>query len=176
MSAYFVEPSTVTAILAGGLGRTEPSLIGNAASSPLRWVESISDTSYEAHYLKAENATEIGQMLLEENIASLAYRYSLDIGSAEYMEYANDAMAYEYPAGGWIYNLSAGDVVSAIGNYEYQSCEHEGWMESEAHSLCLNLKERILTTLAPGGSWGITQADLDSKRSGARSLMGMIGQ
>lgn len=48
-------------------------------------------------------------------------------------------------------------IAKQIANYEYQSCEHEGWEHSESHAFCRALRESLLRSL-PGWAeapWGI---------------------
>jgi hypothetical protein len=48
-------------------------------------------------------------------------------------------------------------IAKQIAHYEYQSCEHGGWEESESRAFCLALAEALLRSL-PGwedAPWGI---------------------
>jgi hypothetical protein len=50
-------------------------------------------------------------------------------------------------------------IAKQIANYEYQSCEHDGWGLSEAHAFCRALAEGLLRSL-PGwdaAPWGIDE-------------------
>ncbi len=50
-------------------------------------------------------------------------------------------------------------IAKQIANYEYQSCEHDGWRESEAHAFCRALAAALLRSL-PGwedAPWGIDE-------------------
>lgn len=50
-------------------------------------------------------------------------------------------------------------IAKQIANYEYQSCEHDGWERSEAHAFCLALSDWLLRSL-PGWAdapWGIDE-------------------
>jgi hypothetical protein len=50
-------------------------------------------------------------------------------------------------------------IAKQIANYEYQSCEHDGWQESEAHAFCRALADALLRSL-PGweeAPWGIDE-------------------
>ena len=86
-------------------------------------------------------------MLVEENRASVDYRYSESNDRADYR--------YRRPAHtGW----SAGELLNALDCYRYQSCEHPGWAESQAHAFCAGLEQRLISTV-PGyetGPWAIT--------------------
>jgi hypothetical protein len=185
MSAYFVDTATITVMLAAGIGHTEPGLIGNTMTSELSWWTTSMQRVREQlnggdrydqfrRKLGYDNATEVGQMLLIENVRSLNYRYDLDHDgeekAKELIDYTLQVDEYVYPPGGWIYRLTASDVFGCISNYEYQACEHPEWEDSEAHSFCLNLQHRLLRGLCKDAPWGMTHDDLDAKRTGARTL------
>ena len=185
MSAYFVDTATITTMLAAGVGHTEPGLLGNTMTDPLSWWTTSMQRVREQlaggdrydqfrRKLGYDNATEVGQMLLCENVRSLNYRYDLDQGdqdkAKELIDYTLMVEEYVYPPGGWVYRLTAGDVYGAVTNFEYQACEHPEWEDSEAHSFCLNLQHRLLKGLCKDAPWGITHDDLDAKRTGARVL------
>jgi hypothetical protein len=51
-------------------------------------------------------------------------------------------------------------IAKQIAHYEYQSCEHEGWRDSEARAFCHALGDSLLRSL-PGweqAPWGIDTA------------------
>lgn len=55
------------------------------------------------------------------------------------------------------HGLSPVEALKAIDCYIYQSCEHDGWEASLAHSFCLTLQSRLIGML-PGyddAPWGI---------------------
>ncbi len=114
----------------------------------------------EGHLLKSgrlrfENVDEIGTMLWRENIASVRNRYpvgdlpgpvDLDVESA----YVHTHNAYP---------IDPLRVLGAVACYEYQSCEHPGWYQSEARAFCHALRMRAIRAL-PGydarGGWEVT--------------------
>lgn len=179
MSAYMVDNATVTAMVTVGLGQTEPSLIGNAASTPLTWwtgsIQRVREQlqggdRYDQFRRKLgfANATEVGIMLLAENVRSLEARYP---DSADEWAKLREVIAdYTYPTEAWVYRLTLGDVVGCIGCYEYQACESGDWEDTEAWSFCHNLRHRLLEHAAKDQPWGLDQAELDARRTGARNL------
>lgn len=103
--------------------------------------------------------SQLGQILVNENVASVSHRYSepgrivyygaemaatmddLDPDQGE-LPGPNDAyyMApYVYSDPGHI--LSPGEVFKAINCLDYQSCEHDGWQTSEAYKFLETLRD-----------------------------------
>lgn len=74
---------------------------------------------------------QLGQMLLNENYASVNYRYS------------EADEPYEYTHTNHGYTLTPGEVFKAIDNLDYQSCEHPGWRTSEAFAFLTALREQV---------------------------------
>jgi len=97
-------------------------------------------------YLNRETADAVGHMLLAENFRSVNHRY------AE----ANE------PEGFFAYRRSLQGcnpvvILKAIDCYEYQTCEHPEWEQSEAHAFCQALRKRMISML-PGyedAPWGL---------------------
>lgn len=118
----------------------------------------------------------LGQRLVDECVLSVHSRYpdtSLDDGDlpgpadAYYMgpylwePYLPSNIRLIAPGMPPVIASPASTVVIAkqIANYEYQSCEHEGWEPSEAHAFCLALSQSLLRSL-PGWAeapWGIDE-------------------
>lgn len=108
-----------------------------------------------------DGATRIGRMLLVENAESVAHRYNMkdldndaDDGTRpiEYLGYLDQADSYSYNIDDtrkpWR-TLPAVAILKALASYEYQSCEHPGWSESEARSFCDSLRHELIGAL-PG--------------------------
>lgn len=106
-------------------------------------------------------ASQLGQLLVSENVRSVSYRYS-EPGRVYYYgaEEASsmddlDADAGELPgpsdpyyAGPYVYSdpgrvLSPGAVFKAIDGLDYQSCEHDGWRASEAFAFLESLRQVV---------------------------------
>ena len=101
----------------------------------------------EGKILTETNATEIGQLLWNENVKSVRTRYPDDpfnlpgpIGEEPY-EYKH------VPAP--MIPIDALDVLSSSIGYEYQTCEHDEWDTSEARAFIQELKEWAIRKL-PG--------------------------
>lgn len=73
----------------------------------------------------------LGEMLWLANHRSVNARYNEDIQVPEY-----EPELIEAP-------LGAVHVIAAIHCYDYQSCEHDGWQESEAFRLCRLLLQAV---------------------------------
>ena len=101
-----------------------------------------------------ENADQTGQMLWRENHLSVNHRYD-ELPKVE----PSSPYIFERPLKRLQHNgrLDPMQVLKAIDCYEYQSCEHPGWLKSEAKAYCGVLRRRIVHSL-PGydeASWGI---------------------
>jgi len=95
--------------------------------------------------------TAVGRLLWEENRRSVAYRYPGD-----------EAMIGEFDPE-YTYTPRLQPPRPAVANlklvrcYEYQSCEHPGWEQSEAYRLCQRMTGYLVSEL-PGydeAPWGI---------------------
>ena len=137
MSAYVVDKAHINAMLQFG---TSPAYQQYGAFS---WYY-----KNETHYLSRENANEVGQMLLDENVRSVCYRYPDD--SMANLPGRNDAewllpfKPYHAPN-----QPTPIDILRMTGSYKYQSCEHPEWEESEAFAFCDALRSRAIHLL-PG--------------------------
>ena len=114
----------------------------------------------QSHRVDASNADEVGQMLIDENIASVGARYQdtgiTDLPGGDPMAYLS---TYTYP----VQFLGRGmiqvvtdvriptpiEVLKALSCYEYQSCEHDTWEASAAHAFCEALRHVTISRL-PG--------------------------
>ena len=100
--------------------------------------------------LTHETADRVGQMLMHENRLSVDYRY------------AESELEEIYTFGLWTQRAGTVNpvvILKAIAGYEYQSCEHPGWPESEAHAFCEALKDKMINALPgyeDGPGWEIT--------------------
>ena len=80
-------------------------------------------------------AAEVGQMLWAENAKSVAYRYNEEPAPLHYREHRANPASLEA-------KLTPAQVFMALDGYEYQTCEHPGWPDSEAHSFCVELRRQ----------------------------------
>lgn len=147
MSAFVVSRDHIDALVKGGL-KPHPQIQGY----PLRWWKTAEYDGCWAE-LSAQTADEVGQMLTDECVRSVSHRYQdngdlpgcYPNGEADYLA------AYHYPGGMGYVELSPVQVLKLINCYEYQSCEHPGWRESEAWRYCEALRDRMISML-PGYS------------------------
>lgn len=125
---------------------------------PFRWYH-----AGESHLLTRETEDATGLMLWNENVKSVSYRYQGE--SEETLPgpcYDGPRYGYEHPCRGETLHKSIKptDVLKAIACYEYQTCEHPEWPESEAQTFCRTLRDAAIWAL-PGmddGPWGAPQA------------------
>jgi hypothetical protein len=150
MSAYVVDRKHIWFLVDSA---THPA-IAKGWCGPLSWVWSIDRESgtYERASLAAADyrrASEVGQMLWSENVASVRHRYP-DCGDGElpgpigcnYVYGDHERLPYRAcpePVA----------VLKACDGYEYQACEHPGWEGSEAHAYIEALRTRAIRAL-PG--------------------------
>ena len=119
----------------------------------------------EWHELTPENATEVGQMLWDECIASVRFRYFDP-------EYPDDILPgpidedftylHQSPPGN--FNPDLAQVFMAADCYDYQSCEHPSWEESSAKAFTSALR-RETTQRLPGyddALWGAPDVALEA--------------
>jgi len=112
----------------------------------------------------------IGQRLVDECVASVHDRYPDTDPDEGDLPGPNDA----YYIGPYVWKpyrpaethahgrvilppASTAVIAKQIAHYEYQSCEHDQWEQSEAHAFCRALADALLSSL-PGWSeapWGI---------------------
>jgi len=137
MSAYIVDKAHINALL-----RFADAPAYHSHSS-FTWYH-----NEEWHELTHETEDAVGQMLLDENVKSVCYRYPDDsITSLPGRTDAEYLMPFKaYPT---VNRPTATDALSMIGCYEYQSCEHPEWPESEAKAFCDALTHRAIRRL-PG--------------------------
>jgi hypothetical protein len=177
MSAFIVDKTHIDLLLAAGLhGPRGIAVSPDSAWRGLRWFAvpygdvRHTELSYDEAYreLTVENADEVGQLLVMENVASVAYRYS-EPGRASYygpevaanmeelalLELPGPGPAdayylepYRYSDPG--YRLNAGEILQALACYEYQSCEHDDWPRSETAQFCYALQQAVCVRLTEG--------------------------
>ncbi len=82
---------------------------------------------YQVHGGKRGNASEVGQMLWEENLMSINSRYPGGSVQAGY-EYIHDPVGFPP-------ELNLVQLIKSIQCYQYQACEHKGWADSQAKAM-----------------------------------------
>ena len=103
----------------------------------------------ERQELTSENASEIGQQLWNENIASVQYRYPDDTDDTmpgpvgeTFVYYHQTCPEHGRRMAGPYFKFDVAQILKAADCYEYQSCEHPGWESSSARNFIRALVKR----------------------------------
>jgi len=91
---------------------------------------------FQERQASSANAQAIGQMLLNENTASVNHRYAETDAPGTFQHTPTP-------------NIDALHVLSLINGYRYQACEHPRWAGSPAWCFCQQL-ERVAIRCLPG--------------------------
>ena len=147
MSAYIVDRNHIRFLVASALHVNER---GRFHDYGFRWHDGKS-----GHQLDQYNATRIGQMLWDECINSVKYRYPEpnEHGLPGPIE---ETFIYEHIPPGPSFEPTPAQIIKAVRCYQYQSCEHPEWETSSAHAFCNELIMGI-TSLLPDyeeAPWG----------------------
>lgn len=119
-------------------------------SGELRWRNGKGPVRILPHG-DAERAADVGQVLWDENVASVEYRYPKSGGDLP-GPVLPEGHGYVYgPHRAWAGDIEPVQVLKAIHCLEYQSCEHPGWEKSEAHAF-LRALEAAAMRAVPGYS------------------------
>ncbi len=136
MSAFVVDKSHINAILKGAMSNAMKS------SGNHYWF-----CGKERH--DTENADRIGQMLLDENIRSVSYRYP-DISKLNDLPGRTDCehlLPFQFNIMGRTPRPI--ELIKLVHCLDYQSCEHPEWRDSEAKAFCDSVIECAIYQL-PG--------------------------
>lgn len=107
--------------------------------------ETMEDDDYKAYFTPSQ----LGQILVSENVRSVHHRYPDDDPDMGELPGPIDA----YYMAPYVYatprkQLTAGEVFRAIDCLDYQSCEHEDWRNSEAYAFCVALRKAYCDQIA----------------------------
>jgi hypothetical protein len=117
MSAFIVDNRHIDAIVTYAIAKRVRYF--NPGNSPReKWIE-----------ITARNAEEIGRILLDENVRSVAHRYSNRINDDE----RNASAIYAYRP--FPTPLAAVEFIKACKCLEYQSCETDDWETTLAYRI-----------------------------------------
>ena len=103
------------------------------------------------------NRVEAGQMLWNQNVKSVKYRYP-DCKDNDLPGPIGEDFIYK-PSDStkwWMHNFDPIQVLKSCACYGYQSCEYPEWEESEAFAFIKSLKDHAISAL-PGyekAKWG----------------------
>ena len=145
MSAWVVSKAHINAMVDAGM---------HVHYRPFHWYPKGGDVG-KSPTLTQETADRVGQMLLDECIASVSYRY--DEGYPTRLPGKTNAehvIPFQYKP--LMNPPTPVEVLKIISCYEYQSCEHPQWEDSEAHCFCRALRKSTIDRL-PGydeAPWG----------------------
>lgn len=109
-----------------------------------RYLNANEDTREEYYTL-----SQLGQILVSENVASVAGRYpdtNPDVGDLPGPCDAYYMGPYVYTDPGRV--LTPGQVFKAIDCLDYQSCEHAGWRKSEAFAFLTALRHKVCAAVS----------------------------
>lgn len=105
-----------------------------------------------------KEAARVGQMLWDENVRSVSYRYP-DDKPTELPGPCDDVPLYgDHVA--WQGEVRPVQVLKSISCFEYQSCEHPEWKTSEAFAFCRALESAAIYALDgyDDAAWGAPEA------------------
>lgn len=149
MSAFMVSKEHIDALVATALhGPRDNSKPGGYGQG--RWFAPYFGDEPTAQQLTIQNASELGDMLVKENLSSIHYRYPDTINNPENTPGPCEAywmVDYVFPP--QTKALSIVQCCKALACYEYQSCEHPEWRNSTAREFCNALRDSLVTCL-PG--------------------------
>lgn len=117
-----------------------------------RNAETREDDDYKAFCTPSQ----LGQMLVSENVRSVYHRYPDTDPDAGDLPGPTDA----YYMGPYVYedlrrDLTPGEVFRAIDCLDYQSCEHPEWYASEAYAFLVALRKAYCDRIADAEEAGL---------------------
>jgi hypothetical protein len=165
MSAWIVDKTHIDCLVSAALQYSSP-------SDPFRFWRTNPDGSYAgwhtvSEYKRADDTlspSDLGQLLADENVVSVMYRYPND--SADELP-GNEVDATEHYWQHYVYErpcvrFEPGDVYQLVACYEYQACEHPAWRTSSAQQFCTTLLREALCKMPSDVSWGMCPGSLET--------------
>lgn len=159
MSAFVVSKAHIDRLVAlalyGPQDQGGPSYAGDATWEPIRWYSedpsSLRGDTGQNYFRHLNHITRharevggdgIGSMLLAANIRSIEARYPDTVGHPENRPgWDGEPDAYSFPV--LTEHVTVAEGLRAISCFEYQACEFEGWLDSEAHSFCDSMRDAL---------------------------------
>lgn len=132
MSAHMVSAEHINVMVhaglsIGGFRGGEVFILTTEEPTPYNGVQSSG--GYSMRVLRTGTETAFGQMLLDANAASV---------NARYQEEEAYVYAYQRPQHT---DWEPVEILGAINGYEYQACETDDWLTSEAKAFCDRLRK-----------------------------------
>lgn len=123
MSAFIVDNNHINVIVSWFI---------NPVSSQQAWIK-VGD---DYNHLTRENAAQVAQILMIQNVRSVDSRYKEENGYNYEFKYITNAKAY-----------SIGEIAMALDGLEYQSCETDDYYQTNAYEIIGMLRKCLLNTL-----------------------------
>lgn len=142
MSAFVVDKAHINALLQYGLS------FRYGGNGNVTWYVEAEQPTDRYRKLTSDNVDQIGQMLLDECIESVQYRYE-DSPRTDLPGRTDGEYLLPFQHKPLSRTPSPVEVLKLIACYEYQSCEHPGWHTSEAKVFCDALRHFAINGL-PG--------------------------
>jgi hypothetical protein len=155
MSAYIVDRNHIRYLVSAAQSRV---ILGSSAALRWSWKVNRKEGTMERAELTQhdrDRAGEVGNMLWSENVKSVSARYPNDKPS-ELPGPCQESFDYAHSRPWPCDEIDAVQVLKACDALEYQSCEHDGWPESEACAFLEALRRAAWHAL-PGydkAEWG----------------------
>lgn len=159
MSAYVVDRDLIRFLVTAA---TSVAVHGQQMGLTLRWRSG--ETLVELHYGDRDRAQAVGQMLWNENLASVRYRYP-DEPDSELPGPIGETFVYAEHRD-WLGHIEPIQVIKSAHCLRYQSCEHPGWEASSAAAFLEALIGAAIRVL-PGydtAVWGVPAEPFAGKR------------
>lgn len=142
MGAFVVDAAHIDALLSAAINGP----IDRRPGSPLGWQPPyVHELLGVLEPLGAGNASAAGRELMEECIASVTYRYPDLAGELPGPIPTPIPEQYEWTDLGRV--MSAIEVCKALACFEYQSCEHPGWLRSGVRGFCSELRAAAVSCM-----------------------------
>lgn len=143
MSAYIVDKAHIDALatlyVKGPAGVVVSPF--NAWMLELHWRDRLDGYKQQGE----TDADALGYLLWAENERSVAYRYPDDKpGELPGPVGLSSDDIINYHLSGWGRRLTVPEAFKAIKGYQYQSCEHPGWRQSDAYEITEALKDALI--------------------------------
>lgn len=139
MSAYIVSDKTITAIV--------------TAMQRKEFSTGLVNPKTMEEYNPRSNPQMVGQILLDQNYASINYRYDENKPSHRF------TMDFKTNERGYREDFTLGEMYGSVRSYMYQACETPDWVGSDIYFAMCGLKddlaEKMLDKLGEEMTWGI---------------------